>query len=170
MVIRIRFDSSFTMFRPDRVLLDDINNYKIIFAPNSDCGHHHPDSDSTTCLSCERLYYDHKFKQVHSFEHTNVMCDIFAYGSVNSMRDYCSCYDMYESINESFVDQNMENIKKYNINYVKNKNVYELERDVSGHINSLYYINCSYPERILQKHLKDYLIPSSKHITIKFHR
>lgn len=170
MVIRVRFDSSFTMFRVNYFLLDDINNNKIIFAPNSDCGHHHPDSNSTTCLSCDSLYHNFKKKDVHYFDHTNIMCDIFAYGSFESMKEYCSCYDVYEKINSSFVKQNLENLEKYKVNYVKDKNVYLLERNDVGHVNSLYYINCSYPERILQKHLRDYLIPSSRDIKIKFHR
>jgi hypothetical protein len=170
MVIRIRFDSSFTMFRVTPVLLSEINNHNIIFAPNSDCGHHHPDSNSTTCLSCDVLYHSHKQKDVHYFDHTNVMCDIFSYGSYNSMRDYCSCYDAYDSINESFVEQNLENIEKYKVNYEKVGNVYKLEMNDVGHVHSLFHINCSYPERILQKHLRNYLIPSSRDIKIKFNR
>jgi hypothetical protein len=170
LVMKVRFDSLFEKFVVDESLMDDINNYKIIFAPNHDCGHEHPDSDSTTCLSCEDLYYKHKQKHPHCFEHTHVICDVFAYGSFNSMKDYCSCHDVYESINESFIQKNLENIEKYNINLVKEGNVYFLDKSSQGHIESLYYINCSYPERILQKHLKDYLIPTSKNIKIKFIR
>lgn len=170
MVIRIRFDSLFTMFRVDRELLDDINNNLIIFAPNSDCGHHHPDSNSTSCLTCDIMYHSYKQKKVHYFDHTNIMCDIFAYGSFDSMKKYCSTYESYEKINESFVENNLKIIEENNINYVKEDNVYVLERSDLGHVNSLFYVNCSYPERVLQKHLKDYLIPTSKKIKIKFYR
>ena len=48
--------------------------------------------------------------------------------------------------------------------------VYLLERGEVGHLDSLYYINCSYPERLLQFHLKDYILPSSSMIKVEFKR
>jgi len=45
-----------------------------------------------------------------------------------------------------------------------------LDRGVESHLDSLYYINCSYPERLLQFQLKNYLLPSSTMIKIDWKR
>jgi len=170
LVIKLRFDLSIQEFLVDRHLINDVQNYKIIFAPNDGCGHTHPDSNSTTCLVCNDMYYKHNLKYVHNFEHSHVMCDLFSYGSYESMREYMSIYEIYDDINQSFVDDNLKKLKKYNIKYEKQNNVYLLQRNQVGHLDSLFYINCSYPERVLQKVLKDYLIPASKKIKVKFLR
>lgn len=170
LVVKLRFDLYIESFILDQTLIDDVNNYKIIFAPNDGCGHVHPDSNSTTCKVCDEMYYKYNFKNVHSFDHSHVMCDLFAYGSYESMKKYMSIYNKYNEINESFVEDNLKKLEEYNITYTKENNVYLLERNQSGHMNSLFYINCSYPERILQKELKDFLIPSSKKINVKFYR
>lgn len=169
LVIRTRFENEFTEFLVDEELLNDVKN-KIVFVPNSDCGHHHPDSNSTTCLTCEKMFEQHKLKHVHIFDHTHVICDIFAYGNQESMKQYCSLNENYDSLNESFEDNNIERLITNNITHQVKKNVYLLDKNHHGHINSLYYLNCSYPERLLQFQLKDYLLPTSKKIKIKFHR
>lgn len=169
LVIRNRFENQFTEFVVDEQLLKDVTN-KLIFVPNSDCGHHHPDSNSTTCLTCEKMYEQHHLKNVHIFEHSHVICDIFAYGNQQSMKQYCSLYDKYDSFNRSFEDKNHKCLIENNIKHEIKNNSYLLPHSGQGHLNSLYYLNCSYPERLLQFQLKDYLLPTSKKIKIKFHR
>lgn len=171
-VIRCRFDCEFNEFSLSNSVVEVLNSNKIIFVSNRDCGHSHPDSMSTTCQVCETMFYTHNLKKVHNFPHSNVICDIFAFGSVNSMKDYCSLYDYYYELNESFVEDNLETINNdsYGINVKKEGNVYMLDRDNSGHLNSLYYLNCSYPERLLQIHLKDYLLPTSRSIKVRMLR
>ena len=39
-----------------------------------------------------------------------------------------------------------------------------------GHVDSLYYYNCSYPERLLQHFLKNYMLVESKDIKLKLVR
>jgi hypothetical protein len=169
-VIRTRFENVFTKFNIDGILLDNIKNYDIIFTPNRDCGHHHPDSNSTTCLACEKMFYEHNLKYVHSFNHTNVICDIFSYGSVNSMKKYCSLYENFEKLNKEFENENKKILLEKNIKHTKKDNVCLLDRGVESHLDSLYYINCSYPERLLQFQLKNYLLPSSTMIKIDWKR
>jgi hypothetical protein len=169
LVIRTRFENEFSDFLVDKELLEDVKN-DIIFAPNNGSGHEHPDSNSTTCLSCEKMYTKHKLKRVHIFDHTHIICDIFAYGSQKSMKHYCSLYDSYDDLNRSFEQQNREVLSSTNINHEFKSNVCHLPMTTEGHIDSLYYINCSYPERLLQFHLKKFLIPESKKIKIKFVR
>lgn len=170
LVIKLRFDLIIEDFIVDNELINDVNNYKIIFAPNDGCGHTHPDSDSTSCLVCDKMYYTYNLKYVHSFEHSHIMCDLFAYGSYKSMKVYTSLYEKYDDMNKSFIYENLKKIEETKINYFKEGNVFLLERNQMGHLNSLFYINCSYPERLLQKELKDYMIPRSKKIKVKFLR
>ena len=171
-VIRCRFDCYFTKFELDIKTVKDINDNKIIFVSNTDCNHIHPDSNSTTCQVCETMYRRHGLKKVHNFPHSHVICDVFAFGSFKSMKDYCSLYHRYYELNKSFSVENKKiiNDETYNIKCTHNDNVYLLDRGNSGHLNSLYYLNCSYPERLLQVHLSDYLLPSSTEIKVKMTR
>lgn len=169
-VFRLRFDCEFTSFNLTNKILQDINNHNIIFVSNSDAGHSHADSNGTSCMACDRMYYSHDLKSVHIFEHTNVICDIFAYGSQKSMKDYCSLYFDYDKLNKSFVKDNLKYLETKNIRHTKNKNVYKIQWNHRGHLESLYYLNCSYPERLLQKKLKNYMLIDSRTIKIKFKR
>lgn len=170
MVIRLRFDCEMILYNINQHTIDEINNHKIIFVPNKDCGHHHLDSNSTSCFSCDNMYYKYNLKSVHIFEHTNVICDILAYGSQDSMKEYCETYLDYDKINNSFIESNLKHIEDKKINLEKLGNVYNTSQNLSGHLNSLYYLNCSYPERILQKKLKDYMLIESKDIKVNFKR
>ena len=40
----------------------------------------------------------------------------------------------------------------------------------AGHIDSVYYYYCSYPERMLQMYLKDYMLVQSKNVKLKLVR
>jgi len=168
-VIKSRFDLSFINFLLDDYTINDINNHDLIFVTNKD-EHFHADYGSS-CWACDNMYYKFNLKSVHYFDHTNVICDVFAYGSQNSMKKYCQTYDDYDSINQSFISGNLDVIEKTNIKVNKINNQYQfLPKDNIGHIETLYYVDCSYPERILQKRLKDFMIIESNKIKIKFHR
>jgi len=169
-VFRLRFDCEFLKFDLSATDIESVNNNKIIFVPNKDSKHHHPDSNASSCWACDNMFYNYKLRSVHNFEHTNVICDIFAYGSQDSMEFYCSTYLDYDKINRSFTNNNLKEIKNKKIEFKKNKNVYKLKINEDSHVESLYYLNCSYPERILQKRLKDYMLVESKNIKINFKR
>lgn len=168
-VIKLRFDLNFTTFLLDYTLINEINNNKIIFVTNS--GEHTHEDYGTSCWACDNMYYNHNLKSVHYFEHTNVICDLFAFGSQESMEFYCKSYDEYDDINESFVEKNLKIIEDKKLNISKIGNTYQLfSKGSIGHLESLYYINCSYPERIIQQRLKDYMLVKSEKIKIKFNR
>lgn len=168
-IIRSRFDSEITHFNLNDNLIDEMNNLDIVFVANSDCNHNHLDY-GTSCWACDNMYYQHNLKHVHIFEHTNIICDIFSYGSFSSMEKYCSLYHEFHNLNQSFVDENLKFLEKTKVDINKVGNVYKIPNTKLGHLNSLYYFNCSYPERLLQKHLKDYMVLESKEIKIKFKR
>lgn len=168
-VIKSRFDLSFIYFMLDRDLINEINNNKIIFVTNSD--EHAHDDYGTSCWACDNMYYKHGLKSTHYFEHTNVICDLFAYGSQKSMKKYTQTYDEYDLINKSFIEENLKIINEKKINVEMVNNTYQLyTKGQKGHLESLYYLNCSYPERILQKRLKNYMVLRSEKIKIKFNR
>jgi hypothetical protein len=171
-VFKFRFDSILTDFKIDTELITTINTNQIIFVPNSDCGHTHPDTEgSSGCWVCNNMFYKHNLRKVHFFEHTNVICDLFAYGSEKSMKTYCDLYNHYDSLNKSFESDNLKQLNENNnINFNKINNVYQLELTDKGHIDSVYYFKCSYPERLLQIHLKNYMLIRSEKIKVKFIR
>lgn len=167
-VFKFRFDSELNLFMLSKNMIDDINNHDIIFVPNSDNSHIHPDH-GTSCWACDNMYYNYNLKDVHIFDHTNIVCDLFAYGSYNSMKKYCSLYHEYDKINESNYEKNIQLAKKHHKN-IKNQNGdYKLLGN-AGHIDSLYYFYCSYPERMLQLFLKDYMLIQSKNVKLKLKR
>jgi hypothetical protein len=169
LVIKLRFDCEMTLFDVDDYLLSEINNNDIIFVPNNDGGHSHLDN-GTSCWACDNMYYKFNLKNVHIFEHTNVICDVFAYGSVKSMSSYCDLYNHYDDMLKEYVEKNKESLVKNRVKHTHVKGVYHVDKTVHGHINSLYYLYCSYPERLIQKFLNDYMLIESKKIKLKFIR
>jgi len=169
LVIKFRFDCNLFEFNLTPHILDDINEYDIIFTTNNkDSGHSHVDY-GTSCSVCDTMYYTHKLKNVHVFEHSNVICDLFAYGSQKSMKKYCSLYHHYDKLNNSFSNLNYKSLKKFNKNIKLEGSNYKLH-GFQGHLDSLYYFYCSYPERLLQQYLKDYMLIESKNIKLSLVR
>ena len=166
MVIRCRMDLSFFRFEPDNTIFDDIRN-KIIFVPNGDCGHSHPDH-GTSCHLCNKLYYELKVKGVHLIDHPSIPCDIFAYGSMESMKEYCNLYNNYDKMLKKYEKQNLASLLHNKIKHTLIDNVYKL--DGEEHLRGIYLLNCSYPEKMLQLHLKDYMLVESKKIKVKHHK
>lgn len=166
MVVKCRMDCDFLIFRVDNELLSDIEK-DIIFVTNRECEHNHPDH-GTGCYACDTMYYKHKLRSPHIFEHTNVICDLFAYGSMKSMKDYCSLYEHYDKMNKEFEKENFLSLQcNPQIKPEIKGNVYRV-----SHLESLYYFNCSYPEKLLPKLLKNYMLVSSHsdRITMRLNR
>jgi hypothetical protein len=167
-VFKFRFDCDMFQFSIDDDIIHDINNNRIIFFPNSDNQHTHPDF-ATSCWACNNMYYKYNLKNPHIFEHTNIVCDLFSYGSVSSMKDYCSLYNVYDEMNESFYEGNMKSMIENGKNVKFVDGIHKLN-GYKGHIDSVYYYNCSYPERMLQKLLNNYMLIESKKIKLKLVR
>jgi hypothetical protein len=168
-VFKFRFDCNINKFNISDNLKYDIINNDIIFTPNKDNRHDHPDY-GTSCWACDNMYYRYNLKNVHIFEHTNIVCDLFAYGNFNSMKKYTDLYHNYDNINESFFE---DNLKQYN-KFDQKKGVYQngnyYFNGFNGHLDSLYYFNCSYPERVMQKYLRDYMLVESREIKLELIR
>jgi hypothetical protein len=168
-IFKFRFDCDLDLFSLKETLINDIKNNNIIFTPNVDCKHNHMDY-GTSCWACDNMYYKYGFKKVHIFEHTNIVCDLFAYGNYESMKTYCNLYSVYDSLNESFTENNLKFLPEHNENITFKNGDYVITNGVRGHLDSLYYFYCSYPERLLQKYLKDYMLIESRDIKLKLVR
>jgi hypothetical protein len=168
-VFIFRFDCVLTDFHLFDKTVFDIKDNNIIFTPNLDCYHAHMDY-GTSCWACDTMYYKHNMKRVHVFEHTNVICDIFAYGDMEAMKKYCDLYNKYDELNDSFFEENLKQYQKLNENVKYENGNYILDKGSRGHLDSLYYYNCSYPERLLQKFLKDYMLVKSEDVRVKLIR
>jgi len=161
-VIKFRFDCDMTVFKLTDKTISDMKTYDIIFAPNSDNEHGHMDY-GTSCWACDNMYYKHNRKIVHNFDHTNIICDLYAYGSQNSMKKYCDLYNNYDKLNNRFFEENLKQFKIVPANTFFENGNYNLKGH-EGHVDSLYYYNCSYPERLLQQFLKNYMLVESREI------
>lgn len=163
MVIKCRMDCAFYHFILDDYLLQELQR-DIIFVTSRGT-HEHPDY-STGCWACDNMYYRHGLRGIHIFEHTNVICDIFAYGSMKSMKDYCSLYEHYDRLNKQFEEENLRSLQKNpHVGYAIEDNVYKF-----SHVDSVYFFKCSYPERLLPVLLKDYMLVTSDKIRMSMHR
>ena len=157
-VFKSRFDCEIKKFNITQKMINYINQEKTIFVTN-DGVHTHP-FFSNGCMLCNRLY-DSNFSETHIDNHTNIICDFFAYASPNCMKKYCNMLDEYDKINEDFYLENMERLKtdKFRVSYNPNS-------VRTHHLDSIFYFKCSYPERILQYYLKDYILVSSRDVTV----
>ena len=160
-VFKCRFDTSISKFAITSKTLNNIKNKKIIFVTNNDC-HFHPDFPNG-CLACNKMYEKNMFEP-HVFEHTNIICDFFAYGNFDNMKKYCSLYNEYDNLNKNFENINLKSIQEKKIKFNKINNVTHL-----SHEDSIYYAYCSYPERMLQLYLKEYMMVSSRDVLVNFH-
>jgi len=161
-VFKCRFDTSFSKFNISNLTANNIENNKIIFVTNDNC-HQHLDFPNG-CYICNKMYYEKKMSKVHISEHSNIVCDFFAYGSFKSMEKYCNLYHHYDNINTKLYIKNEESEKMNKIHFEENGNSKKVSHD-----DSLYYIYCSYPERMLQIYLNDHMLVSSKDILVDFH-
>jgi hypothetical protein len=79
------------------------------------------------------------------------------------MKKYCDLYNNYDKLNNSFFEENLKQFKVVSNNIVYEGGNYNLKGH-EGHVDSLYYYNCSYPERLLQQFLKNYMLVESRDI------
>ena len=183
LVIKLRFDADVTSAVFSDNFLKEINSHDIVFTSDVKCHVHtsQGENDSAAgCSTCNNMYYKHGFKDVHSFEHVNIICDFYAYGSEKVMKTYCSMYIVYDEICKSYTKVNMERYKK-NPDYVfKCGSVYKI-RDKACNcdilidkvdnkksaLHALNYYNISAPERVLQTLLKDYMCLKSINMTAR---
>lgn len=166
MVIKLRFDLDLFEFRPSNRVFVDCNNHDIIFMPNKDNAHFHSDY-GTACWACDKMYYEKLLTDVHIFEHTNIVCDTMAYGSVKSMKVYCNLHNHYPKLYKSVEKENFRMLQKRNQKNTQSKGKdYVIKHNDDG----LYYFYGSFPERALSMYLKDYMLPESKTIKCRLVR
>jgi hypothetical protein len=162
MILKSRFDLCLDHFDISQGLIDELKN-QILFVPDSHGNHVHPDNGAS-CWACDNMYYNYHLKKVHAFEHTNVVCDIFAYGNMESMKQYCNLYNVYDSLNESFKENNLAQLERGIPVHQQDGNFYV------DHILSMYYFYCSYPERLIPKYLKDFMLIRTTAIKLRMVR
>ena len=164
-VFKFRFDTRIDHFSITPTILEEINNHDIIFTSDDGAHIHHDSGSGAGCMVCNKMYYDFKLRDVHVFEHSNIICDFYAYGSEKAMKTYCSMHSIYESYIKKYEEINFKSLEKFKNNLKQTDNGYTLKikpgLNQDGHIKSFYYFYCSYPERILKDLLKDYMVIKS---------
>jgi hypothetical protein len=88
------------------------------------------------------------------------------------MKKYCSLYDSYDELNKQNFEVNHKMMKKRKNNYIKKEGKdYKIQQlNDETHVESLYFYNCSYPERLLMQHLREYMLVESIYIKVEFIR
>ena len=166
LVVKLRFDLDIVEFRPSNRIFIDCNQHNIIFMPNKDNAHFHSDY-GTSCWACDKMYHEKLLTDVHIFDHTNIVCDVMAYGSVKSMKEYCNLHKNYRKIYKAVEKENFRMLKLR-----KEKNIQSKGKDyiIKHNDDGLYYFYGSYPERALSLHLKNFMLPESKTIKCRLVR
>lgn len=154
--IRMRFDFIFdkeiNMHGLSDVLYQTRNNKKIIYIahPVNSC-HGHPGGGGG-CNLCE-YQFENNIWSPHI--HTNDICDIIAIGASDNMDYYCSMYQSSEKIYDEYSKNNIENVKKYNLEYIKDENTYYIVQ-FGDAIEK--YSFCYYPEKLLTAYLSEFML------------
>lgn len=161
-VIKCRFENYIDKFDVDNEMIDDINNHKIIYVPNG-TSHRHP--FPSYCDKCQRIY-ELGYKITHIFEHDNPICDVYAYGSVESMKDYCSLFYQYDELCKKFEDHNMKMMEILKSPHTKRGEAFIVEQTDETHDETEFFYFSSYPERLLAYTLSDYLLLRANRITL----
>ncbi len=65
------------------------------------------------CFICDTMF-DNKIIGKHVDEHSNNICDFFAYGNEKSMKTYCSMVQNYDILNHQFNETNFKTLKERN--------------------------------------------------------
>jgi hypothetical protein len=165
LVVKTRFDMAISDFSLTTELIEDVNKNKIIFVPDQErTGHAHP--LPSFCVSCDRIY-ENGIKVKHIFEHQNIICDTYAYGSADSMKKYCYVYEQYEKLCKEFESHNISLIDKIKLSYSKDKGNYTIPMSINNDVLAQRFLFCSYPERLFMYYLNDYLLPKARHIILR---
>lgn len=172
-VFKLRFDSVITQFVLSQKLLQDINSMDIIFTSDENAHVHKDSGHGAGCMVCNKMYHEFNLRHPHVFEHSNVICDFYAYGSEKAMKKYCSMYEVYDVMNKEYEKINFKSLETFKNQLSKTESGYtlhdssNLNKDWLGHLYSFYYFYCSYPERILKDLLKEYMLVKSTLIKVK---
>jgi hypothetical protein len=161
LVIKLRFDCGMRSFLITPKTLQYIRSDKAIFVTNE--GQHRHPFYSNACTTCNTMY-DLGMKESHLGNHSNIVCDFLAYGSQKSMKKYCSIIDVYDDMNDAWYEKNIDSGTKKGL---------LMGGGISSrvnHIDSLFHFVCSYPERMLQLYLRDYMLISSRYIITRHFR
>lgn len=162
LVIKCRFENYFDRFDADYQMIEDINKNKIIFVPNGTY-HHHP--FPSYCKKCQTVY-EKGYRHTHIFEHDNPICDVYAYGSMSSMKEYCSLFYKYDELCKQFEDHNMKMMEILNSPHKKRGEAFIVEKNDKTHDETEFFYFSSYPERLLAYILGDYMLLRSNYITM----
>lgn len=162
LVIKCRFENSIERFQPTQTLINDIENNKIIFVPNNS---HHTHPFNSYCEKCQMIY-EMGYRHTHIFNHDNPVCDVYAYGSVDSMKDYCSLYYKYDDLCKKFEKHNMKMMDKLQTPHEKRGEAYILNQNTMSHDQTVFFYFSSYPERLLSYILEDYMLLRADEISL----
>lgn len=162
LVIKARFENPIIKFDLNKNLIQEVNQNKIIYFPD---GSFHVHPIGNYCLTCQSIY-EMGFRKVHIFEHNNPVCDMYAYGSVDSMKEYCSLFYKYDELCKSFENHNLSMLEYLKTPYTKRGEAFILEKNDRVHWETMFFYFCSYPERLLSFSLKDYMLLKAKDIVL----
>lgn len=165
-VVKFRFDCEIDSFKLTHQAVYDYKTHPIIFVPEDKHSNHSHEDYGTSCWACDNMYHKFDLKEPHVFDHTNIICDLFAFGGYEGMKKYCNLYNVYDEMNEIFDKKNQQTLKKLKTQVRLVNGDYKFVGS-EGHRETLYYYYCSYPERMLQQYLSDYMLPHTT--TIKAH-
>ena len=161
LVIKVRFENPILKFNLNQNLIEEVNKNKIIYFPD---GGFHAHPMASYCSACQSSY-EMGFKKVHMFEHNNPVCDMYAYGSMSAMKEYCSLFYKYDELCKKFEDHNLSMLEYLKTPYTKRGEAFLLEQNDRVHWETMFFYFCSYPERLLSFLLKDYMLLKTKDIT-----
>jgi hypothetical protein len=161
LVIKVRFENPILQFNLNPSLIEEINQNKIIYFPD---GSYHGHPLPSYCTKCQSMY-EMGFRKVHIFEHDNPVCDMYAYGSMSSMKKYCSLFYKYDQLCKKFEKHNLSMLEYLKTPHTKRGEGFILELNDRIHWESIFFYFCSYPERMLSFLLKDYMLLRAQDIT-----
>ena len=154
-VFKFRFDATIEKFNITTKTINYIKN-NTVFVTNNGC-HVHP-FFGNGCFICDTMF-DNKIIGKNVDEHSNNICDFFAYGNEKSMKTYCSMVQNYDILNHQFNETNFKTLKERPESFTKAGNNYNIK-----HPDCILLYKCSYPERILQHLLKDCSVVTSRDV------
>jgi hypothetical protein len=110
-------------------IINDIEKNNIIFVTSNNC-HDHPDFPNG-CLACNNMYKKGMLKP-HIFDHTNIICDFFAYGNLQitnfinhlEKQKNCPCSTGWKITNGKFISSLLFIVGLVNIFISANKILY----------------------------------------------
>lgn len=165
LVLKTRNETIIKKFIVDDELIKEVNKDKIIFVPHAgDSGHGHP--HPSYCERCDQIY-EFGLRMPHIFDHRNAICDLYAYGSMESMKKYCYAIDSYEETSRKFEKHNMSMVDRLPIEYTKDGEAYVFDhKSYENDVILQMFMFCSYPEKLFQYLLKDHMLVKARKIVL----